>query len=81
MWVGQKLELNLELWSTGYSFGDQLFVLPEISGGYLMQADSTTVKLSESRAGVQWHDMDDGTGSVVGDNEAIVFYVGTALSF
>jgi hypothetical protein len=54
VWVGQKLELNLELWSTGYSFGDQLFVLPEISGGYLMQADSTTVKLSELRAGVQW---------------------------
>lgn len=54
VWVGEKLELNLELWSTGFSFGDQLFVLPEVSGGYLLQADTTTVKLSESRGGVQW---------------------------
>jgi hypothetical protein len=53
-WVGQELELNLELWTTGLSFGDQLFVLPEVRGAYLMQADSSTVKLNETRENVQW---------------------------
>ena len=53
-WVGQELELQLELWSEGFSFGNQLFVLPEVKGGYLLQADSTTVKLNENRGGVQW---------------------------
>jgi hypothetical protein len=53
-WVGQELELNLELWSNGLSFGDQLFVLPEVMGGYLMQADSSTVKLNETRENVPW---------------------------
>jgi len=53
-WVGQELELYLDLWSNGFSFGDQLFVLPEVKGGYLMQADSNTVKLSEKRGGEQW---------------------------
>ena len=53
-WVGQELELHLELWSAGFSFGNQLFVLPEVKGGYLLQADSTTVKLNENRGGVPW---------------------------
>ncbi len=53
-WVGQELELNLELWSTGVSFGDQLFVLPEVKGGFLMQSDSSTVKLNETRGNIQW---------------------------
>jgi hypothetical protein len=53
-WLGQELELNLDIWSDGFSFGDQLFVLPEVKGGYLLQADSSTVKLSENRAGVPW---------------------------
>ena len=53
-WVGQELELQLELWSDGLSFGDQLFVLPEVTGGFLLQADSNTVKLSENRDGVAW---------------------------
>jgi hypothetical protein len=53
-WVGQELELQLELWSDGLSFGNQLFVLPEVKGAYLLQADSSTVKLNESRGGVPW---------------------------
>lgn len=53
-WLGQEVELYLDLWSDGFSFGDQLFVLPEVPGGFLLQADSSTVKLSESRAGVTW---------------------------
>jgi len=54
VWVGQEVELFLELWSDGFSFGDQLFVLPEVKGGFLLQGDSSTVKLSESRAGASW---------------------------
>lgn len=54
VWVGQEVELYLELWSNGLSFGDQLFVLPEVPGGFLLQGDATTVKLSETRDGVGW---------------------------
>lgn len=53
-WVGQEVQLNLELWSDGFSFGEQQYVVPEVRGGYLLQADSSTVKLSENRAGTQW---------------------------
>ena len=53
-WVGQQRELQLDLWTNGFSFADQLFVLPEVRGAYLLQPDSTTVKLSEERNGVQW---------------------------
>ncbi|NCF62463.1 MAG: hypothetical protein GWP58_06395, partial [Gammaproteobacteria bacterium] len=53
-WVGQELELQLELWSDGLSFGNQLFVLPEVKGAFLLQADSSTVKLNENRGGVPW---------------------------
>ena len=48
-WVGQETEIYLELWSDGFSFGDQLFLLPEVKGGFLLQADSSTVKLNEDR--------------------------------
>ena len=53
-WLGQELELQLDLWSDGVSFGDQLFVLPEVKGAYLLQGDSSTVKLNENRDGVAW---------------------------
>jgi len=54
VWVGQELELNLDLLSTGFSFGGQQFSLPEVSGAYLLQADSSTLKLSEKRDGEAW---------------------------
>lgn len=54
VWVGQEVELYLELWTDGLSFGDQLFALPEVPGGFLLQGDSSTVKLSESRSGQAW---------------------------
>ncbi len=54
VWLGQEVELYLDLWSDGFSFGDQLFVVPEVKGGYLLQADSNTVKLNEKRDGVAW---------------------------
>jgi len=54
VWVGEQLNLYLELWTDGFSFGDQQFVLPEVPGGYLLQGDSSTVKLSEDRDGTAW---------------------------
>jgi hypothetical protein len=54
VWVGQELELNLDLFSTGFSFGGQQFILPEVGGAYLLQADSSTVKLTENRSGESW---------------------------
>jgi hypothetical protein len=54
VWVGQELELNLELWTSGVSFRGQQFSLPQISGAYLLQADSSTIKLNENRDGQDW---------------------------
>ena len=54
VWVGQEVELNLDLISTGFSFSGQQFSAPEVSGAYLLQADSNTVKLSENRGGETW---------------------------
>ena len=54
VWVGEEVELYLEMWTDGLSFGDQLFVLPEVPGGFLLQGDSSTVKLSENRSGDDW---------------------------
>ena len=54
VWVGQELELNLDLLSTGFSFSGQQFSLPEVGGAYLLQADSSTVKLNENRGGEAW---------------------------
>lgn len=53
-WVGQQQELHLELWTDGFSFADQLFVIPEVKGAYLLQPDASTLKLSENREGVTW---------------------------
>ena len=54
VWVGQELMLNLDLMSTGFSFGGQQFSLPEVTGAYLMQPDSSTVKLTEQKNGETW---------------------------
>jgi len=54
VWVGEKLDLNVELWSNGYSFSGQQFNLPEVVGAYLLQADSSTIKLTEQRNGETW---------------------------
>lgn len=54
LWVGEQATLNLELWSDGFSFGGQMFSLPEVKGAFLMQPDATTVKLSERRGGTTW---------------------------
>jgi hypothetical protein len=54
LWVGEKRELYLELWTNGMMFSNQWYVLPEVPGGFLMQLDTGTVKLSEKRGGDTW---------------------------
>jgi hypothetical protein len=54
IWAGQQVTLNLDIKTTGYSFSDTHFNLPEVSGGFLMQTDSTTIKLSENKADQDW---------------------------
>lgn len=54
VWVGEKAAVYLELWTRQLSFADQSFALPEAEGGFLMQPDSTTVKLTERRGSETW---------------------------
>lgn len=54
VWVGHQVELHLELWSNGLRFGDQLFRIPEVPGGYLLQADASTLNLTGNRGGESW---------------------------
>jgi hypothetical protein len=54
IWLGQQVTLNLDLKTTGFSFSDTLFNLPEVSGAFLMQTDSTTIKMSDKIDGLAW---------------------------
>lgn len=54
VWVGERLDLYLELWTSDVSFSGQSFVQPQVSGGYLMPPESGTVKLNEQRDGLAW---------------------------
>ena len=53
-WAGQQLSLNLDLKTTGFSFADVYFNLPEVTGAFLMQTDTTTVKSTENIDGQAW---------------------------
>jgi hypothetical protein len=53
-WAGQQITVNLDLKTTGFSFSDSHFNLPEVSGGFLMQTDTTTIKLNENVNGQSW---------------------------
>ena len=53
-WVGEKVDVYLELWTRDLRFSGQALTLPEAQGGYLLQPDSTTVKLSRRREGEDW---------------------------
>lgn len=53
-WAGQQLTLNLDLKTTGFSFSDTLFNLPEVKGAFLMQTDTTTIKFSDKIDGLDW---------------------------
>ena len=54
IWTGQQVTLNLDLKTTGFAFSNTHFNLPEISGAFLMQTDTTTIKLSEKKDGRDW---------------------------
>ena len=54
IWAGQQVTINLDIKTTGFSFSDTHFNLPEVEGGFLMQTDSTTIKLTESKDGETW---------------------------
>jgi len=53
-WAGQQVTVNLDLKTTGFSFSNSHFNLPEISGAFLMQTDTTTIKFSENIDGETW---------------------------
>ncbi len=54
IWVGQQVTVNLDLKTTGFSFSDTLFNLPEVNGAFLMQTDTTTIKISKTVDGQDW---------------------------
>lgn len=54
IWAGQQVTLNLDLKTTGFSFSNSHFNLPEVSGAFLMQTDTTTIKLTEKINGETW---------------------------
>ena len=54
VWRGQQVTLNLDLKTTGFSFSNTHFNLPEVSGAFLMQTDTTTIKSSKTIEGVAW---------------------------
>ena len=54
IWAGQQVTVNLDLKSTGFSFSDTHFNLPDVSGAFLMQTDTTTIKFSEKTEGENW---------------------------
>ena len=53
-WAGQQVTVNLDLQTTGFSFSNSHFNLPEVSGAFLMQTDTTTIKFSENIDGETW---------------------------
>ena len=54
VWAGQQVTLNLDIKTTGFSFTNTHFNLPEVSGAFLMQTDTTTIKLTETIDGRDW---------------------------
>ena len=54
VWAGQQITLNLDLKTTGLSFSNTHFNLPEVSGAFLMQTDTTTIKLTKKIDGRDW---------------------------
>ncbi len=54
IWRGQQVTVNLDLKTTGYSFANTHFNLPEVNGAFLMQTDTTTIKFSEKIDAVTW---------------------------
>lgn len=53
-WVGQAVTVKLDVASTGFSFSDQRFELPEVPGAVVLQPESTAFKLSERDGDATW---------------------------
>ena len=53
-WTGEQVTLDLDLKTPALSFAEVHFNLPEVPGALVLRTDSTTVKLSEQRAGETW---------------------------
>lgn len=53
-WVGQGIDLHLELWSDALSFSGQNWVLPQVPGAILIQNDSAALNMNERRGGASW---------------------------
>ena len=54
IWTGQQVTLNLDLKTTGFSFSNSHFNIPEVSNAFLMQTDTTTIKMTEKIEGRDW---------------------------
>jgi len=50
-WAGQQVTVNLDLKTTGFSFSNSHFNLPEVSGAFLMQTDTTFLKTPMGKPG------------------------------
>jgi hypothetical protein len=53
-WVGEKRDIHLELWTSDVSFSSQSWVLPDVPGAFLMQLETGSVNLTETRNGTAW---------------------------
>ena len=54
VWVGERVDIHLELWTDALSFSGLSFSLPVAEGGYLLPADSSTINMSERRGHETW---------------------------
>lgn len=53
-WTGEQVIIDLDLKTDALSFANIHFDLPEITGGFLMRPDTTTLKLTERRGDGTW---------------------------
>lgn len=54
LWAGQQVTLDLDLLTNGMSFSEIHFNIPAVEGAFLLQTDSSTVKLTERIDGESW---------------------------
>lgn len=54
VWAGQQITLNLDLLTTGQSFSNISFNLPAVEKAFLLQTDSSSIKLTERIDGQSW---------------------------
>ena len=54
IWAGQQVTLTLDLRTTGFSFSNTHLNLPQVDGAFLMQTDTTTIKLTQKIDNRDW---------------------------